>query len=613
VGSLLVVVLMKQLNSGTFSVSDSSGQNNTWTIQNGTANYPVKAFAYALNTAGGSTDLIVPTVTGGGTIYYAIGEYSGVNAVRGATIWAENPNSSALTVTTTSIVTTANDLLLGVGTREAAGNDINLSPAFNWRAGTTMGTGTTKTAFGDIAAVGGSQNMTIEFLYFGGIALLDFYQLSTYSISGNAGVAGATVSWSGTASGSTTAAGDGSYIIPSLGAGTYTITPSLAGYIFSPVNQVETISSNVTGVNFTATAVFSISGNAGEASSIVALTSSVEASENFLFESALNANWTPSFGTFGFNTGTATPCVKSLAVTSIYGSDTRAAMSYNGTWNQNQSSSVTMLVYCIDEDYDSIGPAVNITGSNGTATYYGFYQCQTLATCYLTRVVNDVVISYQSAAYSGSAGDVVTLNYNNGVLTGSINGVAKITWTDVSPLPAGNPGICGQAFYTGPTDLPDTRVSSWFACNGAPTTATADGSGAYTFTGLVAGTYVVTPSLNPYSFAPASRQETIVSSNITGVNFTATLLPVTTPGISIVTGTATVTNQDSPLTGYASYYTLDGSTPTTGSTHYTTPVTMTRGETIKVLSVVTGLANSAIASAALLPASGFDYSFYFRF
>jgi hypothetical protein len=77
---------------------------------------------------------------------------------------------------------------------------------------------------------------------------------STSSISGNAGVAGALVSYSGTASGSVAAGAGGAYTIPSLANGSYTITPSLAGYTFSPTSQNETVSgNNITGVNFTAT------------------------------------------------------------------------------------------------------------------------------------------------------------------------------------------------------------------------------------------------------------------------------------------------------------------------------------------------------------------------
>jgi hypothetical protein len=92
-----------------------------------------------------------------------------------------------------------------------------------------------------------------------GLAVLDFFlanATTTFSISGNAGIAGATVSYSGTSSGSVIADGSGNYSIPGLANGSYTITPSLANYTFSPTSQNETVSgSNITGVNFTATFV----------------------------------------------------------------------------------------------------------------------------------------------------------------------------------------------------------------------------------------------------------------------------------------------------------------------------------------------------------------------
>jgi hypothetical protein len=79
------------------------------------------------------------------------------------------------------------------------------------------------------------------------------------TISGNAGVAGATVSWTGTSSGSTSADGSGNYTTPALPNGSYTLAPSLTGYSFSPASQNETISgSNITGVNFTASSYYSV-------------------------------------------------------------------------------------------------------------------------------------------------------------------------------------------------------------------------------------------------------------------------------------------------------------------------------------------------------------------
>jgi hypothetical protein len=84
------------------------------------------------------------------------------------------------------------------------------------------------------------------------------------SISGSVGAAGAgaTISYSGQASGSTTADGSGNFSIPGLSSGTYTITPSLSGFAFSPASRNETIvASDISGVTFSASTALSISGS----------------------------------------------------------------------------------------------------------------------------------------------------------------------------------------------------------------------------------------------------------------------------------------------------------------------------------------------------------------
>ncbi len=84
------------------------------------------------------------------------------------------------------------------------------------------------------------------------IAALNFSTL--YRISGTiSGGSGATVALTGTASASTTADASGNYSLGGLANGSYTVTPSLAGDIFSPASQPVTVSgANVPGVNFTA-------------------------------------------------------------------------------------------------------------------------------------------------------------------------------------------------------------------------------------------------------------------------------------------------------------------------------------------------------------------------
>ena len=90
----------------------------------------------------------------------------------------------------------------------------------------------------------------------GGASLAFIAAPTVFSISGNAGTAGATVSWSGTSSGSIAADGSGNYTIPSLVNGPYTITPSLSNFTFSPTSSNQTVSgANITGINFVATAV----------------------------------------------------------------------------------------------------------------------------------------------------------------------------------------------------------------------------------------------------------------------------------------------------------------------------------------------------------------------
>jgi RHS repeat-associated protein len=79
-----------------------------------------------------------------------------------------------------------------------------------------------------------------------------------------AGLSGVTMTLSGAASRSVAADASGNYAFTGLANGTYTVTPSKAGYTFTPSSQSVTVSgANKTGINFTAAQTSAPQGMAG--------------------------------------------------------------------------------------------------------------------------------------------------------------------------------------------------------------------------------------------------------------------------------------------------------------------------------------------------------------
>jgi len=334
---------------------------------------------------------------------------------------------------------------------------------------------------------------------------------------------------------------------------------------------------------------------------------SVLATDNF---TRLNENPLSDSGNWTKPTGFSALELVSDAVETTSSVATCAAAFTGVSAPNDQWSRVTMdansAAYC--------GPAVRMGNSAGYAALCGQPSDPTV---YIQRLDNGSNIA--SHSYTPGSNDVVELDAKSTTLTVILNGTPLFSTTDstftsgsfgIAALAAVNVGlftaweggnflnnISGNAGVAGAT-------VAWTGTSSGSTTA--DGSGNYTITNLGAGTYTVTPSLAGYSFSPTSHSETISGSDITGVNFTVTHLQVATATFSPVAGTyseaqtVTVSNASSALSGFAMYYTTDGSSPTTGSTLYTGPITVSDSLTLKVLSVATGYLNSAIASAAYI-------------
>lgn len=78
---------------------------------------------------------------------------------------------------------------------------------------------------------------------------------------------------------------------------------------------------------------------------------------------------------------------------------------------------------------------------------------------------------------------------------------------------------------------------------------------------------------------------------------------VATPTISISGTTAIITCSTS---GATIYYTTNGNTPTTSSTQYSSPITLSGACTIKAIAVKSGMNNSSVASKSYTPSSQYS-------
>ena len=176
----------------------------------------------------------------------------------------------------------------------------------------------------------GSASVTVNGANVGGLSFTD--SLVTYAISGTVSGAvaqGVTVTLGGAGSGSAVTDASGSYSFPGLANGSYTVTPSLAGYAFAPASLSPVVAgASVAGENFTATAIaltYSISGSvSGTESAGVTVTltgtasaaTSTDASGSYSFPGLSNGSYTvtPSLAGYVFTPGSASVTVSGANV-----------------------------------------------------------------------------------------------------------------------------------------------------------------------------------------------------------------------------------------------------------------------------------------------------------
>jgi hypothetical protein len=480
----------------------------------------------------------------------------------------------------------------------------------------------------------------------------------TYTISGNAGTTGATLS---TGSASATSDSSSNYTISNLAAGSYTVTPSKSGCTFSPTSSPVTITSaNVTGVNFTASCTaptFSISGNAGTTGANVSVGSASatsDASSNYTIASLAAGSYTvtPTKSGCTFSPLSSAVTITSSNVTGInftatcgsgntifsdgFESTGWASAQVSGTagaWASVTSStqpSITAHGGTHWADFNSY------TSAAGSQTRY--YRSASFAIPSTYATVSLTFWMYHDTGYTTDADQVqaqVSTNgttwTNAGTAVNRYNG--STGWAQVTvdltaykgqSIYLGFLGISqyGNDEYVDDVAVTGSGTSTTFSISGnAGTTganvsvgsasATSDSSSNYTIANLAAGSYTVTPSKSGCTFSPTSSPVTVTSSNVTGVNFTASCSAPTfsisgnagTTGANVSVGSASATSDSSSNYSIASLaagsYTV---TPTKSGCTFSpvsSPVTITSSN-------VTGVNFTASCSTNTLFSDGFE-------
>lgn len=361
---------------------------------------------------------------------------------------------------------------------------------------------------------------------------------TTYSISGSTGIAGATITLSGANTGSVTTGAGGAYTISGLVPGSYTVTPSLSGFTFSPTSAAVTITTaNSTANDFVATAIpvpHSISGTiSGPAAS--GATISVTGTATATTTTAANGSYTVT-GLYDGNY-TLTPSKSGYTFTPTSASVTMSGANITG---QNFASAVyTAPTYTlsgqvtgpyVDGVTITLGGAGSATTTTNASGNYSFAN--------LPAGTYTVTPSLAGYTYSPSAPSV------------GVNANTTQNFTASSAIASYS--ISGTVSYAG-AKTGSVYLRVWDAnCSSCETpragtriTLTA-GSGTYTVRGLQdGGNYVVgarmdtldTGAKNASNPTGNSTTVTVSSANLTGVNVTladpATPVPVTPTGLAV--------------------------------------------------------------------------------
>ena len=231
----------------------------------------------------------------------------------------------------------------------------------------------------------------------------------------------------------------------------------------------------------------------------------------------------------------------------------------------------------------------------------GSYKVQEAVT--LTEATSGATIYYTT---NGSAPTASSTAYTGAI---TIPATAPLTETiqAIAVVSGSAPSSVASATYviTPPAAAPTYSpvAGSYTAAQSVTLTDTIPGATFYYTTNGTAPTTSSTPYTGPIAVSVSETVEAIAvapgysSSAASAAKYTlVALAPTFSPVAGSYTSTQTVTFADA-TPGATIYYTTNGATPTTASTQYAGPITISASQTIEAIAVASGYANSALATA----------------
>ncbi|MEP6539622.1 MAG: DUF2012 domain-containing protein [Bryobacteraceae bacterium] len=239
----------------------------------------------------------------------------------------------------------------------------------------------------------------------------------TYSISGKVSGSAAKVTLTGASSASVNTDASGNYTFPGLPNGSYVVTPSQAGFTFSPSSTSVTINSaSISALNFTATATttttYSISGKVSGSAAKVILTGSAsgsvntDTSGNFSFSGLPNGSYviTPSQSGYTFSPVSAAVTILGASQSSVNFTATAVPVSHSVTLTWTMSTSPSITGYNVYRGTVAGGPYTKMNSSPVSTTSYLDSSVTAGATYFY---VSTTVQSATESSYSNQAAAVV--------------------------------------------------------------------------------------------------------------------------------------------------------------------------------------------------------------